>query len=199
MIRTLVGADSPFDRAGLSRLLRDAPGIEVVAESALTELPRLAAEFQPDALVEFREGTPGRVRLPTVSLVVDPPSAWAARTAEGNGEGFAILPRDADPDEICAAVGAVAAGLAAARPSALVEAPARLVVATPAGPERLSPREVDVLAELARGSGNKQIAARLRISEHTVKFHVGSIFAKLDVSSRTEAVTQGVRLGLIML
>jgi DNA-binding NarL/FixJ family response regulator len=199
MIRTLVGADSPSDRALLRRLLREAPGIEFVAESALAGLPRLVTEFGADALVEFREGDPGRVRLPTVSLVEDPASAWAARAAEvATGEGFAILPRDAEADEICAAVGAVVAGLAAARPSALVEAPARLV-AVPAGPERLSPREVDVLAELARGSGNKQIAARLRISEHTVKFHVGSIFAKLDVSSRTQAVTQGVRLGLIML
>jgi DNA-binding CsgD family transcriptional regulator len=52
---------------------------------------------------------------------------------------------------------------------------------------------------MARGSPNKEIAARLGISEHTVKFHVGSIFAKLGVSSRTEAVTQGMRLGLVML
>jgi DNA-binding CsgD family transcriptional regulator len=73
------------------------------------------------------------------------------------------------------------------------------VLAELRGPDRLSAREVDVLAELARGAGNKQIAARLAISEHTVKFHVASIFAKLGVSSRTEAVTRGVRLGLIML
>jgi DNA-binding NarL/FixJ family response regulator len=65
--------------------------------------------------------------------------------------------------------------------------------------ERLTVREIDVLGELARGVPNKTIAARLRISEHTVKFHVASIFAKLAVASRTEAVTQGVRLGLIML
>ncbi len=65
--------------------------------------------------------------------------------------------------------------------------------------ERLSPRESEVLIQLARGAGNKQIAAALTISEHTVKFHLASIFAKLGVSSRTEAVTQGVRRGLIML
>jgi NarL family two-component system response regulator YdfI len=56
-----------------------------------------------------------------------------------------------------------------------------------------------VLGELARGVPNKTIAARLAISEHTVKFHIASIFAKLGVASRTEAVTQGVRRGLIML
>jgi DNA-binding NarL/FixJ family response regulator len=65
--------------------------------------------------------------------------------------------------------------------------------------ERLTSREIDVLGELARGASNKAIAARLAISEHTVKFHIASIFAKLAVSSRTEAVTHGVRLGLIML
>jgi DNA-binding NarL/FixJ family response regulator len=52
---------------------------------------------------------------------------------------------------------------------------------------------------MAEGSGNKQIAFRLGISEHTVKFHVASIFAKLGASSRTEAVTLGVRRGLVML
>jgi DNA-binding CsgD family transcriptional regulator len=63
----------------------------------------------------------------------------------------------------------------------------------------LTPRERGVLAEVARGVPNKTIAGRLGISEHTVKFHLASIFAKLGVSSRTEAVAQGVRLGLVML
>jgi DNA-binding NarL/FixJ family response regulator len=52
---------------------------------------------------------------------------------------------------------------------------------------------------LAEGEGNKQIARRLGISEHTVKFHVGSILGKLNASSRTEAVTAGLRQGLILL
>jgi DNA-binding NarL/FixJ family response regulator len=56
-----------------------------------------------------------------------------------------------------------------------------------------------VLAMLAEGLGNKVIAARLAISEHTVKFHLASIYAKLGVSTRTEAVTAGVRRGLVML
>jgi DNA-binding CsgD family transcriptional regulator len=63
----------------------------------------------------------------------------------------------------------------------------------------LTPREIEVLGMLAEGLGNKTIARRLGISEHTVKFHVGSILAKLDASSRTEAVTLGARRGLIML
>jgi DNA-binding CsgD family transcriptional regulator len=70
----------------------------------------------------------------------------------------------------------------------------------PAAPQQaLTPREIEVLAMLADGVGNKTIAWRLGISEHTVKFHVGSILAKLNASSRTEAVTLGIRQGLIML
>lgn len=65
--------------------------------------------------------------------------------------------------------------------------------------ETLTPREIEVLVMLAEGTGNKVIARHLGISEHTVKFHVGSILAKLNASSRTEAVTLGVRQGLILL
>jgi DNA-binding CsgD family transcriptional regulator len=63
----------------------------------------------------------------------------------------------------------------------------------------LTPREIEVLGMLAEGLGNKSVARRLSISEHTVKFHVSSIFTKLNAKSRTEAVTLGARLGLIML
>ncbi len=65
--------------------------------------------------------------------------------------------------------------------------------------EPLTPREVQVLGLLAEGAGNKEIAARLNISEHTAKFHISSIFSKLGVSTRTEAVTRGYREGLIMI
>jgi two-component system, NarL family, response regulator YdfI len=81
--------------------------------------------------------------------------------------------------------------------ASLAAAPTTAVTDTPAQP--LTPREVEVLHMLAEGLGNKTIARRLGISEHTVKFHVGSIFAKLNASSRTEAVTLGVRQGLVML
>jgi DNA-binding NarL/FixJ family response regulator len=199
LIRTLLAADSPQDRAGLRVLLSDAPPIEIVGTSATAELRRLIAQLAPDVLVEFGEHGSTPARLPRVSLVEDPPAAWAARVGErGPGDGFAILSRDAEADEVCGAVVAVAAGRAVAQRGALAVA-APQARAPHARPERLSAREVDVLSELARGAGNKQIAARLGVSEHTVKFHVGSIFAKLGVSSRTEAVTHGVRLGLIML
>jgi DNA-binding NarL/FixJ family response regulator len=69
----------------------------------------------------------------------------------------------------------------------------------PVSSETLTNREVDVLSMLAEGLGNKAIALRLNISEHTVKFHIGSIFSKLHASSRTEAVILGARQGLILL
>jgi two-component system, NarL family, response regulator YdfI len=63
--------------------------------------------------------------------------------------------------------------------------------------ETLTPREGDVLALVADGLGNREVAQRLGISEHTVKFHLASIFGKLGASSRTEAVQRGLRLGFI--
>ena len=67
------------------------------------------------------------------------------------------------------------------------------------GETGLTPREIELLAAMADGASNKMIARRLGISFHTVKFHVASILAKLDADSRTEAVAQVARLGLVML
>jgi DNA-binding NarL/FixJ family response regulator len=65
--------------------------------------------------------------------------------------------------------------------------------------ESLTNREQQILTMMAEGLGNKEIAWQLQISEHTVKFHVSSILGKLDASSRTEAVTVGLRRGLLVL
>jgi DNA-binding CsgD family transcriptional regulator len=92
--------------------------------------------------------------------------------------------------------------LAEARPvlSALLAAdPPDLVADGGEAEAGLTPREVQVLAAMADGASNKMIARRLGISFHTVKFHVASILAKLDADTRTEAVAQGARLGLVML
>ncbi|NWF62258.1 MAG: response regulator transcription factor [Fischerella sp.] len=106
--------------------------------------------------------------------------------------------------EIIATVEAVASGLVVLHPDAveyLLNLP-ELSASNPAllNPvQALTPREIEVLDMLGSGLSNKAIAKRLQISEHTVKFHISSIFQKLGVSTRTEAVTVGVRLGLIML
>ena len=64
---------------------------------------------------------------------------------------------------------------------------------------KLTPREIEVLQLLSEGLGNKEIASRLNISEHTAKFHVASILGKLGATTRTEAVTLGIRHGLVMI
>jgi len=121
----------------------------------------------------------------------------------------AVLPNTATGEEIIAAVEAALAGLVVLPRDAL-----SLLEGTPATleanidddgldhealTERLTARERQILDMMAEGLGNKEIAWQLQISEHTVKFHVSSILGKLGASSRTEAVTLGLRRGLIMI
>jgi DNA-binding NarL/FixJ family response regulator len=109
----------------------------------------------------------------------------------------AVLPSGAR--DLSAAIAAVAAGYIVLHPEvadALV--PAGLALRERNG-QSLTTRELEVLRMMAEGLANKVIAAKLNISEHTVKFHVGSIFAKLHAGSRTEAVALGARQGLVML
>jgi len=111
------------------------------------------------------------------------------------------LPRGATASELVAAIEAVAAGLIVLHPEG-VEAllsPSPLPSAADTPGETLTVREAEVLNTIAEGLGNKEIAARLGISEHTVKFHIAAIFTKLNAGSRTEAVAIGVRRGLIMI
>jgi len=121
----------------------------------------------------------------------------------------AVLPSTAAGEEILAAMEAAFAGLVVLDRIALdfleeTPAPQESNTNNEAGApeplaETLTPRERQILDMMAEGLGNKEIAWQLQISEHTVKFHVSSILGKLGVSSRTEAVTQGMRRGLIML
>jgi two-component system, NarL family, response regulator YdfI len=114
----------------------------------------------------------------------------------------AVLPSDSSPDQLVAAIEAASAGLVVMHP---VEVEAMFPAAQPASrplaelSEPLTPRESEVLQMLASGLPNKEIAARLTISEHTVKFHVASILGKLGAGSRTEAVSLGIRRGLVLL
>ena len=111
--------------------------------------------------------------------------------------GWALVTRDAAPAELRAATTAAAQGFTVV-PSALLGSPAR-ERELEASPESLTPREGEVLDLLAQGLTNRQIAERLGISEHTAKFHVAAVSAKLGAASRTEAVSLGIRHGLITL
>ncbi len=202
MIRTVVAAASELARLGLAAIVRGDSRLHLIGESAPQDLGRLVAALEPDVVLEQREHAGEALRSPSVALVDDPGAAWDSERLDAERGARAILGRDAAPEEIVAAIVAVAAGLVALQPYALA-APAFAGGVRAAryatGAERLTQRETRVLGELAQGIPNKTIAARLGISEHTVKYHVASIFAKLGVASRTEAVAVGARLGLIML
>jgi len=214
-VRVLVAASSAVVRAGLEALIAASPALEVVGRAAdAAALERNARILRPDVVlfeVEPHDDDPmsslepllaGRAGAP--ALVVLAEHARGGWTTEALRAGVrSVLPREATVGEIVAAVGAAAAGLVALSPElvgALLPALSSASRALPPTPiQALTPREVEVLGMLAEGLGNKIIARRLGISEHTIKFHVGSIFAKLNASSRTEAVTIGARQGLIML
>jgi DNA-binding NarL/FixJ family response regulator len=190
MIRVRIDARSEIIRAGLNVLLERQAEISIVSEADGADVILMDApdpEILPDA------------SQPAVVLTDAPDGAWLAEALRSGIRG--LLPRSATPDEIAAAIRAAAAGLTVLHPSfAARYGTARLSTGIVDGAaEALTPRETDVLQMLAEGLPNKTIAYRLGISEHTVKFHVSSIFSKLNVSSRTEAVTLAARLGLILL
>ena len=144
----------------------------------------------------FRHVMTSRPPTGIVVLADDVPAALGGGWIRVGGR--ALLPRRASQTEVVAAIEGVASGLIVVHAgiSSLVGSPGR----RPAPASRmLTPREIEVLAMMAEGLGNKAIAARLGISLHTVKFHIASLFAKLNVESRTEAVTEGVRRGLVLI
>src|ERR1035438_5187782 len=154
--------------------------------------PQLPTRMPEDLIaLAARDGAPAMV-----VLAPDLQSTW---TGDALRSGIrAVLPGDLGPREILAAVEAAAAGLVVLHPQ---DIPA-LVTERPlptAQTQTLTPREVQVLAMLAEGHGNKTIAWKLGISEHTAKFHVASILGKLNAGTRTEAVTLGIRRGLILI
>jgi NarL family two-component system response regulator YdfI len=215
VIRVLVAATSAVVRAGLEALLAANPALMVLGSVAdWAALAQQVEDVQPDVLlleVELHDedsaaallALAAGVRPPAIVVLTD--DAHGAWMAEALRSGVrAILPRQAAAGEIVAAIEAAAAGLVALHPDAveaLLPAASPAARAPPASPQQqaLTPREIEVLGMMAEGLGNKEIAWRLGLSEHTVKFHVSAIFAKLNATSRTEAVILGIRQGLILL
>ena len=174
MIRVHVESASAIVRNGLEAILAADPTIEIVH-----------SEAEADVVVSDRN-------VATVFLTDDTPPEQAFRAG-----ARAVLPQDASPGQIVAAVHAAAAGLLVMAADETPVFPSRASVEQIVEP--LTPRELDVLEMLAEGLSNKLIAHRLSLSEHTAKFHVNSILSKLNAGTRTEAVTRGIRLGLIKL
>jgi two-component system, NarL family, response regulator YdfI len=208
VIRVLIAAPAAIVRAGLESVAATAPGIEVPGTSDLTGLAAAIDRHQPDvvlAAVAAHQDEPpeelmalaGRDGAPAIVMLA--PDLQPLWTAEALRAGIrAVLPGDLGPREIRAAVEAAAAGLVVLHPQDLASAIADRPSSAGAN-QPLSPRESQVLTMLAEGLGNKTIAWKLGISEHTVKFHVASILGKLNAGTRTEAVTQGIRRGLILI
>ena len=204
MIRVFVAAPTAAARLGLRARLAH-PDVEVVGEGAT--LP--AAPARADVVVIDGAGmllglaaAMAEDGLPAVVALADDD-----RLARAFGvlplRGWAIVGREAPAAELRAAVMAAAEGLVAvpaSRAGRILGRPGGLAARDPeALPEPLTAREREVLELLGQGLSNRRIAERLAISEHTAKFHVASVLGKLGAATRTEAVSRGVRRGLITL
>ncbi|MDZ8189635.1 MAG: response regulator transcription factor [Nostoc sp. ChiSLP02] len=205
MIRVIVVATSPVVRAGLSAVVSSNPQLTVVGSASDLDLvSREVEQLQPDVVLLDLGSNPELIwsKLQLIAeqqiiVIAEDIDSIDLETAFGLGIR-GVLSSSSKEAEIITGVQAVASGLVVLHPDVLELLPMReKVVTNPV--QTLTPREIEVLGILGYGLGNKAIAKRLQISEHTVKFHISSIFQKLGVSSRTEAVTAGIRLGLIML
>jgi NarL family two-component system response regulator YdfI len=186
----------------IEQAIRSSPSIELAGKVDPAHLS--SSQLSGDVLlieVEDSDGHDWRAlaELPIpILLLIDAPSSGLVKSALRTGIRGAIL-SDATPQEIEGAVHAVNAGLVVTTPASLAELLPDSQQFAEDLAEPLSGRELEVLDLVAEGLSNKLIAHRLNISEHTVKTHVASIFAKLGAASRTEAVSQAIRRGLVML
>jgi len=207
-VRVLIIADDPLARAGLSVLLTEQPGCQIVGRVGLEDdVSAAVAVYGPDVLLwDLGWGDATRALeiladLNLVSAVLLPgdggSTTQAAEVWAAGARG--LLARRVEPARLVAALRAIAQRFVVFDPS-LGGALLSVRMAEPAMPvEALTPRELEVLQLMAEGLANKAIARRLSISEHTVKFHVNAVLGKLNTQSRTEAVVRATRLGLIIL
>ena len=195
----LVVSHDPLARGGLAALVAARPELWLAGDAS-PETAAARAEAAAPAAVLWDVGTGSGAAgveavadlVPVVALVASERQAAEAVRAGARG----VLGRGAAPNTVAAALSAVALGLTVldgAVAGGIVRAPEAAPV------EPLTPREREVLALLAEGLGNKAIAARLGISDHTAKFHVNAILGKLGVESRAEAIVRAARMGLVVL
>ena len=197
--RVLVIAPYPALRAGLIALLSSDPTLAPLAPEGID---LAGADEAPAAIVaDFSAGEPEELAA-IEELYPNIPLVYVGADIAADGPGLASSPvayvaSDVDGAGLAAAVHAVASGLivldAATVSAAGIHTHTR---PSPEG-EPLTAREREVLFLVAEGLPNKAIARELGISEHTAKFHVGSLLGKLGAASRTEAVTLATRRGIL--
>ena len=208
-IRVLLADDHAVVRKGVREFLEDEPDIEVVGEAGDgQQAVELAVALQPDVVVmdvampelsgveatkRIRSLAPA-VRILALTAYDDEPYVFGLLDAGVTG----YMLKTAESREIVRAVRSTAAGGAALDPAVASRIVARAM--QPATTvEALTEREIEILRLAARGLTNKQIGAELHISDRTVQNHLANTYAKLEVASRTEAVTVALQRGVIRL
>jgi len=208
-LRVLIVSPSPLARGGLAALVEGMAGMKLVGSGGVAAAASLAGQLLPDvvlldvgdgeleeldAIARLAAAQPG---LPIVALAGE-----QGGLAQALSFGASALLRVAvDPQTLAAALIASARGLVSIprqEIATLRPHEERIEPAVNAPSESLTPRELEVLQLMARGFTNRQIARRLEISEHTVKFHAGAVLGKLNAHSRAEAVARAIGLGWIL-
>jgi DNA-binding NarL/FixJ family response regulator len=209
MIRVVLADDHAIVRKGIREFLEEGGDVAVVAEAANgDDALALIREHRPDVAVLDIQ-MPGRTglevtrairaeQLPVGVLILtaydDDPFIMTALRSGANG----YVLKTAEPEELVAALRAVHEGQSALDPTVLRKVMAQVAGGpSPGTVEGLSAREIEVLRLAARGLTNKAIGHELGISDRTVQGHLANIYGKLEVSSRTEAVTRAIHLGLV--
>jgi DNA-binding NarL/FixJ family response regulator len=212
LIRVMVIAPGIAVRAGLRALLSDEPRIQVIAEAANpgeVDISSTAADvfvWAPalylDPGAEYLELDQLKLGEEAALLVIDNDPMVLRKLTQVPVRAWGILDPETTQAELIAAIQALYEGLVIANPAWLKHALTNQDSESDRYPdlaEPLTERETEILQLLAYGLTNKQIAVRLKISYHTVKFHVSSIFTKMGTTNRVEAVNMGLKRGWIIL
>jgi two-component system NarL family response regulator len=203
VIRVLIADDHPVVREGLAAILRSEPDIQVVAEAADgvyacalydqhlpdvmfldLRMPRKDGLQVVTELMSSRRPKPRIIVMTTYETEDD-----VRRALQAGAKGYLV--KGAPPEQILETVRRVAAG------EALVPSRIASMLTESLGHPKLSPRELQVLRQLAAGNSNKEIGQMLQITEHTVKMHVKAILMKLGAVGRTEAIAIARKRGLL--
>jgi len=202
LVRVTVVSPNHALRVGLREMLNRRPSVQVMAEAArlgdVNEKETEVIVYAPVSSVRALD-----LKMDIALLLITDDVESVRVVLNSNVGVWGVLPSDVSEDELAVAVLAAAEGLWVGAP-AMVEGWMRLrkrgaSLDEDSLPEPLTSREKEVLQHMAEGLANKQIALALGISEHTVKFHLSALYAKLGAGSRTEAVKRGIELGLISL
>jgi DNA-binding NarL/FixJ family response regulator len=199
VIRVQLDISSPALRAGLRALLSSDDAIEIINDSlgvdSEADVVITSASHASFSGTSINASNGFELTSPAATLFLSD-EAVNVRDMRRLSRVWGVVPTDASAEELTAAIHALSQGLIVGTSTLLFEADSE---SEPLSHGPLTDRESEVLGLVAKGLANKQIAVALGISEHTVKFHVSSIYSKLNVTNRTEAVREGLRGGWVAL